>query len=103
MTYQTEFPDFANDTACAALAGRSDAWEDTSWGAEACPSFTCDVFVVWCDNPVAAEREFPEMARFCITCEGEEMLQSDDWADVLAFIDDGRRDFAAYAPAEVSE
>lgn len=93
MTYADEFPDMANDTACATMASRADAWEDTSWGCDMMPSFTCDVFVVWIDREDASQREFPEMKRFGITDEGRSVLVTDDFADVLAFIDDGKRDF----------
>lgn len=93
MTYATEFPDMANDTACATMASRADAWEDTSWGCDQSPSFTCDVFVVWCQPERPEDREFPEMKRFAMVCEGESMLETDDFADILAFIDDGKRFF----------
>ena len=91
MSYSDDFPNFANDTACATFAGRPDAWEDTSWYNDVCPSFTCDVFVVWCDHENAAERERPEAPRFCITDEGHTVLETEDFGDVLAFIDDGNR------------
>lgn len=94
MTYATEFPEMANDTACATMAARSDDWADTSWGCDQCPSFTCDVFVVWCQPANPEDREFPDMKRFGITDEGESVLETDDFADVLAFIDDGKRDFS---------
>jgi hypothetical protein len=97
MTYQTEFPEMADDTACATLAGRADAWEDTSWANDQCPSFTCDVFVVWCQPEKAEDREFPDMKRFGITDEGRSVLETDDFADVLAFTDDGKRDFEVQA------
>lgn len=91
--YAVEFPAFANDSACAAMAARSEGWEDTSWHNDACPSFTCDVFVLWIEHPDPAMREF-NSARFTMVCEDETMLETEDWADVLAFMDDGKRDFS---------
>jgi hypothetical protein len=93
MTYATEFrdPDVYKEFAEQLLER---GFEDTSWGNDMMPSFTCDVFVVWVDHAHPEEREFPEMKRFAIHDEGETVLETDAWADVLAFIDDGKRVFS---------
>jgi len=94
MTYRTEFPDFDDDGAAkidSLIA--TGAWEDTSWGVEDCPQITCDVFVLFVDYADVERREWPDMKRFIIQDEGCAVLETDDWADVLAFIDDGKRDF----------
>ena len=96
MTYATEFPNMGDDTACAAMAARSEGWEDTSWHNDVCPSFTCDVFVLWCDHEQVAQREYPNAPRFVMTCEDHTYLETEDFSDVLAFMDDGKRDFAAW-------
>lgn len=96
MAYATEFPNMGEDTACAAMAADSASWEDTSWGNDQCPSFTCDVFVLWCDHESPAQREFPHNPRFMLTDEGRVVLETDDFADVMAFQNDGKRDFPAW-------
>lgn len=92
MTYATEFPDMANDTACAVMAGRADAWEDTSWHNDVCPSFTCDVFRLWVDHEDTAQREVgPDGPRFVMMDEDRTVLETNDWGDVLAYMDEGNR------------
>lgn len=99
MTYRTEFPDFDFEVP-AMIAANPDAWEDTSWQNDSCPSFTCDVFVLWIDYTDPAKREFPLAPQFSMHCEGESMLETDSWEDVRAFIEDGKRDFPEYQPPE---
>ena len=89
MSYQTEFPGFEDAPAADWLAAHG--FEDTSWHNDACPSFTCDVFVLWVDFKDPDERERPEQPRYAITDEDREVLATDDWADVRAFVEDGRR------------
>lgn len=96
MSYLTEFPEFATDVACAEMAKRSEAWEDTSWHNDVAPSFTCDVFVLWIHHENIMEREYTGGPRYAMHCEDECMLETDTWADVLAFMDEGKRDFPAY-------
>lgn len=95
QTYATEFPAWADDAECAHMAAR-EGWEDSSWHNDTCPSFTCDVFVLFIDHADRASREFPEAPRFSLTDEGRTVLETDSWADVLAFMDDGKRDFPEY-------
>lgn len=96
MTYAVEFPAFAADVHCAQMAARADAWEDTSWRNDACPSFTCDVFVLYIDAENRWDREFPQCARFVMKCEDEVYLETENWSDVLAFMDEGERFFPEY-------
>jgi hypothetical protein len=98
--YRAEFPDLDADGAAkidALLA--TGGWEDTSWHNEPCPRLLCDVFELFIDYADASVREFPEAARFSMHDEGRVVLETDDWADVLAFINDGKRDFPDYQPA----
>lgn len=95
MTYRTEFPDFT-DHEHAAKAMELAFSDDTSWANDQCPSFTCDVFVLWIDFPERERREFRCNPRFMLTDEGNEVLSTDDWADVVAFVNDGKRDFPPY-------
>lgn len=92
MSYREEFPDFDYEIP-ALVADAPDAWEDTSWHNDVCPSFTCDVFVLWCDYADPAKREFPASPRYHMQCEGETMLLTNEWEDVRAFIEDGKRHF----------
>lgn len=92
MGWREEFPDYP----AADMPEILDGFEDSSWANDVCPSFTCDVFVLWIDYAERAKREFPDWARFTMTCEGATYLETDDWADVLAFVNDGRRDFLPY-------
>lgn len=95
MGYREHFPDFT-DHEHAAKAMELAFSDDTSWGNDQCPSFTCDVFVLWIDYPERERREFRCNPRFMITDEGNEVLSTDDWADVVAFVNDGKRDFPPY-------
>lgn len=95
MTYREEFPDFDREPP-AVLTGDWD-FADTSWHNDACPSFVCDVFVLWIDYVDQAKREHQGGPAYALTDEGETVLETDDWEDVRAFVEDGRRDFPAYA------
>lgn len=93
--YRAEFPDIDADGAAkidAMLA--TGGWDDTSWRNEPCPRLTCDVFELFIDYADPALREFPDTDRFSIHDEGEVVLATNEWADVLAFINDGKRDFS---------
>src|SRR3990167_10019665 len=91
MAYRDEFPSFDFDVPDVVTC----AWdfEDVSWRNDACPSFVCDVFVLWIDFADPQRRERPEAPQFVIVCEGETLLATDQWADVRAFVEDGRRGF----------
>lgn len=91
--YRRAFPDF--DYEIPALVADAEGWEDTSWHNDACPSFTCDVFVLWCDYADPTRREVQGGKRFTMLDEGRAVLETDAWDDVRAFIEDGRRDFPA--------
>jgi hypothetical protein len=104
MILTDQFPDFdAEGAGLAASLIATGAWEDTSWRNDVCPSIQCDVFVLWIDYADRAKREWDNSPRFSMVCEGEPYLETDDWADVLAFINDGRRDFPDYPYRESSE
>jgi|HubBroStandDraft_5_1064220.scaffolds.fasta_scaffold54935_3 hypothetical protein len=89
MTYQTEFPGFEDAPDADWL--QAHGFEDISWRNDTCPSFMCDVFVLWVDFKDPAMREHPETPRYAITDEGREVLATDDWAAVRAFVEDGVR------------
>lgn len=92
--YRTEFPGF--DFEVPAVVTTDWQFEDTSWGAETNPSFTCDVFVLHIDYTDRLKREFPNGPQFVMMCEGETYLETDSWEDVRAFVEDGKRDHPAY-------
>lgn len=102
MTYATEFPDFDADGAAKidSLVATG-AWEDKSWHNDSCPSVMCDVVEIYIDYLDDDKREFraedlggTPSPRFTIFCEGDEVASVNDWADVLAYINDGKRDFS---------
>lgn len=98
MTYETAFPDFDDrDHAVAAMAL---GFDDKSWQNDSCPSFVCDVFEIYIDYADVSLREFPEAngPRFTMYCEGDPMVETNDWADIVAFVRDGKRDFPEYSP-----
>lgn len=102
MTYQTEFPDFPAADMPALPDGCG--FVDTSWHNDACPSFTSDEIglTIWVDflDPALCEyqdaqgnRQYP---RFAVHCQDHGVetsgpaIQTDDWAEVLAFIESHR-------------
>lgn len=87
MTYQTQFPDFTEMPAIPA------GWTDTSWRNDASPSFVpAPGLLVWVDYANDEQREFPGGRRFLVCradaegCYTGDLLDSDDWSEVLAFI-----------------
>lgn len=90
MTFQTEFPDFDATT----LPAIPEGWTDTSWHNDICPSFNTGkgtyVFVDFADIEL---REFDGCKRFSVhtdpevTNSNDVLFESDDWADVLKFVD----------------
>lgn len=85
-----EFPDYP----VASLPDVPADWAETSWHNDVSPSFEapngCRIFIAYPDK---ADREFPEMPRFCVLApdteegSGETVIESDDWAAVLAAVD----------------
>ena len=71
---------------------------DTSWRNDACPSFDCDVFVLWIDYSDPLLRELPGGPQFVMHDEGVTVLQTDSWDDVRAFVEDGKRHFPEWSP-----
>lgn len=94
MTYRTELPDF--DFEVPALISESNGWEDISWDVEGAARFQCDVFELFIEYSDRTRREFPDGPQFAIHCEGETYLETDEWEDVRAFIEDGKRHFPEY-------
>lgn len=90
MTYQTEFPDFAEgDIPTVFLAP---PWRDESWHNEACPSFSRALpsdperrIFVFVDYVDPAKREFAEGPRYSVRIDDEEdtTFASDSLAAVL--------------------
>ena len=92
MTFTTEFPDYPVADMPALPAG----FIDLSWRNDMCPAFANPAlgFAVWIDYADPAAREFEDGKRFTVyPCdaegahtEDESAFESDEWADVLAFI-----------------
>ena len=77
-------------------------WENTTNGNDVCPSFAppppSGRFVrVWVDYPDNSRREYQDLPRYCVTeyadedyleplGTGEELISTDDWAEVLAYV-----------------
>src|SRR5215469_1610944 len=99
--WKTEFPDFDHEPPLEWLASHS--FTDVSWCNEPCPSWECDVFVIWIDYLDPAKREVPEATLYSLQDEGRTVLATNDWADVRAFVEDGKRDFGAGAPEPEGE
>jgi hypothetical protein len=98
-TWRTEFPDFPEADMPAIPAD----FADTSWHNNACPSFTSDAaeLTLWIDYADVSMREHGPGHRFQLEPrrDGVEItgdgFSSDDWAAVLAFIDDNRAEVTA--------
>lgn len=95
-TFREEFPDFP----AADMPQLPEGFIDTSWHNNTCPSFTSDELglEVWVDYLDPSQREYgPKYPRFNVSpqdhgveCSGDS-LQTDDWVEVLAFIEDRRK------------
>lgn len=93
-TFRTEFPDFDDATAPAALLALG--FSDQSWHNDVCPSFDHGAagVAVWVDYVDQAKREFPEGERFSVMpCDrdggriGDVILYTGDaLPDLLAFL-----------------
>lgn len=100
-TYTTEFPDFDPAT----MPDVPDTWEDVSWHNDNCPSFMIgDHLLVFVDHVDPAQRLNPEtryqvMPLTAGQYDGaDSLMDSDDWAEVLAFVA-AREALADYAAA----
>lgn len=89
LRYREEFPDFPAED----MPNFPEGWTDSSWHNDICPSRmspddTIQVFVDYADPD---RREMPELPRFSVSRLSESdnpetLLESDDWSEVLAFI-----------------
>lgn len=89
--YLVEFPDF--DDAEHAEKAIALGFEDQSWHQNDMPTFICDVFEIGINFVDPARREQQEARRFFMIEEGDVVLATDDWADIEAFVLEGKRDF----------
>jgi hypothetical protein len=85
-----EFPDFPAEDMPEIPAG----FEDVSWHNDSCPSFLDETrgMILFVDFAEAEKKEFPETSRFNVNIwdggnTGTSLIESDDWAAVLAFIE----------------
>ena len=86
----SQFPDYP----IASLPALWD-WEDVSWHNDTCPSFRKGDLLVWVDWPDPREREDFDGRRFilcrldadgCLPVDNATILETDDWAEVLALL-----------------
>lgn len=89
MTFREEFPDFDAET----LPKMPEVWKDQSWHNDACPCFNTKTgYIVFIDFADAAVREITDSKRFTVIADpeihnhNEAVLDTDDWAEVLAFV-----------------
>jgi hypothetical protein len=96
VSCQKEFPDFpAADM--PAMPAHGD-FVDTSWHNDACPSIASDALGlrVWIDFADRSVREIEDGPRFIVARQddgvvtGEAILETDDWDEVLAVIEQER-------------
>lgn len=95
MSYRTEFPDFDPATMPAIPAG----FEDESWHNDACPSFHHEGLrlTIWVDYADPQHRDSADSTRFALIRTDEErtwlgeLVDSDDWSDILAGIEEASR------------
>lgn len=96
MTFQTEFPDYPVAD-MPAMPAHGD-FVDTSWHNDTCPSITSDALGlhIWIDFADKSVREFEDGPRFIVVRQGhgievgETILETDDWDEVLSFIEQER-------------
>lgn len=92
MSYISEFPDFPA-TDMPTIPAK---WEDISWHNDSCPSFECKEhgFRLWVEYADEAKRDFKGGKRFSLYPlneegeQGESLLDTDDWAEMLALMND---------------
>jgi hypothetical protein len=99
--WKVEFPDFDDEPPAAWLAEHS--FEDVSWHNDVCPSWLCDVFTLYVDYADPEKRDHPEAARFSLHDEERTVLTTDEWLDVRAFVEDGKRVFEKPPAGQVAQ
>jgi hypothetical protein len=83
-----EFPEFDQETLPAIPA----TFTDSSWHNDACPSFVVEDIglQIYIAEALDSERELQGGARFCVldctTISFDDLLQTDDWAEVIALV-----------------
>jgi len=89
--YRDDFPDFDPET----MPHIPDGFEDVSFHNDICPHFVSDPLEleIWVDYLDKDKREFPDWPRFRVSpqragteIEGES-LETDNWEEVVAFVD----------------
>lgn len=81
----TYFPDY--DDTLPTIAG----FADSSWGNDTCPSIHSETLglTIHCDYADEAKREIEGCTRYGVSdVDGESLLETDDLAEVLAFVAD---------------
>jgi len=84
MSYRTFFPDFDYELP------KIDGFTDSSWGNDVCPSIYNEALglMIYCDYADASKRDGYNM-RYTVNDDGtESLLETDDLAEVLAFVAD---------------
>jgi len=82
-------------------------FKDTSWGNDACPSFTNEALglVIWADSIDPARREFTDRPRFLLAtidhsddiADGSHIMSTDDWLAIAKALGRSSRDRGAWA------
>jgi hypothetical protein len=90
MRLKTAFPYFDETTLPAIPTG----WRDISWRDDACPSFDAGSATVYVDHADPRWRRYPESKRFIVQGSGSVLLETDDWAAVIALCERRKREMA---------
>ena len=61
-------------------------FEDTSWGNDACPSFTKGEILIWVEDEDPARRENP-MEAYVVVVDRKAIWQGSDWEACKAFLE----------------
>lgn len=82
-TWQTEFSDFDD------MPAIPENWKDISWHNDSCPSFECGELLIFVDYADPEKREVATPFRFVVVNDpmAEAILETDDWAEVLAAVE----------------
>jgi hypothetical protein len=82
--YKDAFPSFSE----ASLPTMPSHWEDISYRNDACPCFdTLRSKAVFVDFEHECDRDYEGVKRFSVVdYEGESLLHTDDWQEVLDFV-----------------